>query len=407
MAQLHLLQGDQGAFRSEIQRAVELSEEAGDLSMLEMSLSLLADYHSRMGEHQQALKLMLRMHALRPTSSLTTQITEALLARRRGDLHGAFRMFSAIVATANAQNNALLSARAGLQVVYTVYLMRDYEKTRELLPEALNAVLRFGTPGGPLDLRSDFDELSELFAFAEMEPQSAPVLASLLAQGAEYAGGSADLLSPAVHLELLVLGQQMALKDGVPLSFSLKNTVGVMLYLALYPGRTRREIQLDLFPDKDDKEAGNYVRKCIAEIGKVVGPVVVQEGPHNAPTYQYSPKVSVSSDYQLLRTRLAQDNLPGAVAAYRGELLPGLDDSEWVVNLREEMLGSVRATLNGLIQEAQERGDHARVVLLCTQGLKFDPDDFELAEIRLESARFASTAQEQARFRSEFKRRLN
>ena len=375
--------------------------------MLELSLSLLADYHSRMGEHQQALRLMLRMHALRPEASLTTQITEALLARRRGDLQGAYRLFEGIQQAAASQNNALLAARAGLQQVYTVYLMRDYERVRELLPGALNAVLRFGTPGGPLDLRPDFDELSELFAFAELEPQSAPVLASLLAQGAEYAGGSADLLSSSAHLELLVLGQQVALKDGVPMTFALKNTVSVMLYLALYPGRTRREIQLDLFPDKDEKAAGNYVRSCLAEIGKVVGPVIVQEGPHNAPQYRYSPKISVSSDYQLLRSRLAQDNLPGAVAAYRGELLPGLDDSAWVNDLREEVLGSVRATLNALIQEAQERGDHARVVLLCTQGLKFDPHDFELAETRLASARFASSPHDQARFQSEFKRRLN
>ncbi|WP_425144722.1 AfsR/SARP family transcriptional regulator [Deinococcus sp.] len=347
------------------------------------------------------------MHALRPESSLTSQITEALLTRRRGDLHGAYRKFAAIQEAAAAQSDMLLAARAGLQLVYTVYLMRDYEKVRALLPDALNAILRFGTPGGPLDLRPDFDELAELFAFAELEPHSAPVLASLLGQGAEYAGGSADLLAPTAHLELLVLGQQVALKDGVPLTFALKNTVSVMLYLALYPGRTRREIQLDLFPDKDAEAAGNYVRKCIAEVGKVAGPVVVQDGPHNAPTYRYSPKVSVSSDFQLLRSRLAQDNLPGAVALYRGELLPGLDESQWVNDLREETLASVQATLKGLIQEALERGDHARVVLLCTQGLKFDPDDFELAETRLESARFASTPQEQARFRSEFKRRLN
>ncbi len=375
--------------------------------MLEVSLSFLADYHSRMGEHQQALQVMLKMHALRPESSLTSQITEALLTRRRGDLHGAYRKFAAIQEAAAAQSDMLLAARAGLQLVYTVYLMRDYEKVRALLPDALNAILRFGTPGGPLDLRPDFDELAELFAFAELEPHSAPVLASLLGQGAEYAGGSADLLAPTAHLELLVLGQQVALKDGVPLTFALKNTVSVMLYLALYPGRTRREIQLDLFPDKDAEAAGNYVRKCIAEVGKVAGPVVVQDGPHNAPTYRYSPKVSVSSDFQLLRSRLAQDNLPGAVALYRGELLPGLDESQWVNDLREETLASVQATLKGLIQEALERGDHARVVLLCTQGLKFDPDDFELAETRLESARFASTPQEQARFRSEFKRRLN
>lgn len=109
----------------------------------------------------------------------------------------------------------------------------------------------------------------------------------------------------------------------------------------------------------------------------------------------------------MLRLQLARDTFSSAVATYRGELLPGLETGGWVARLRDELRASLRVTLHGLIQEAREREDYAQVVLLCTQGLKVDPGDTELAELRLEIARFVSTPQEQIKFKNDIKNRPN
>jgi tetratricopeptide (TPR) repeat protein len=393
---ISLLRGDRQAQMRHLNRLLSLARSTGDNVMLEKGLCLLADHHSRLGEHSQALGCLVELYGLNPEVSSTIQLTEAMLARRRGDPDGAYRLFARVVERAEALDQPLMAARARLQMVYSLYLKRDYDRVREVLPEALTALLHFGTPGGPLDLRQDFPELSELFTYAEIDPDSAPILASLLGRAAERLGGAPDLLSASVQLELLVLGQETVLLDGSPLHFRLKRAVGVLFYLSLYPGRTRREIALDLFPDKEARVAGGYINSAISEIGQVAGPVVRQDGPHNAPTYALSRKVSVTSDYQLLLSRLAENNLPGALTVFRGPLLPSFEDSEWLTDLRLEVTRNARLTLGSALDEAEAQGDWTRAALLCTQGGRFDPQDAEfevlLAERALRAARLSGQA---------------
>ncbi|WP_407543118.1 hypothetical protein Q0M94_24150 (plasmid) [Deinococcus radiomollis] len=409
-AYISLLRGDQHTHLQHLNRLLALARNSGDSVMLEKGLSLLADSHSRLGEHPKALSCLMELYTLNPQPSLSVQLTEATLARRRGDFSAAYRLFTVIAAQAGTQQ-PLLAVRAQLQGVYSLYLTRDYERVRDQLPEVLNALVRFGTPGGPLDLRQDFPELSELFAFAELDPACAPILASLLGRAATFLGGAPDLLSAPVRLELLVLGQATVLLDGSPLHFRLKRAVGVLFYLSLYPGRTRREIALDLFPDKEARVAGGYINSAISEIGQVAGPLVCHDGPHNAPTYALSRKVSVSSDYQQLLTCLAENNLPGALAAFRGPLLPNFEESEWLDDLRLEINRNARLTLHSALDIAETQGDWARVVLLCSQGSRFwqhDPEfDLALAERAVSAAQRSGDAPLLRRCRLDLERLLH
>ncbi|MFC6665449.1 hypothetical protein ACFP9V_08865 [Deinococcus radiopugnans] len=96
------------------------------------------------------------------------------------------------------------------------------------------------------------------------------------------------------------------------------------------------------------------------------------------------------------------------MAAYKGEFLPSLQDSEWAeeqrMTIQRALVGSLRAELRA---SQIERGQERRVVLLATAILGIDPNDTETEDLRLEVARRVSSPSEIARFEAERHRRMN
>ena len=132
------------------------------------------------------------------------------------------------------------------------------------------------------------------------------------------------------------------------------------------------------------------------------------EGAHQAPEYRLSSKASVTLDSQRVLQLVASGQLPAAVAAYKGEFLPSLQESEWAeeqrIIIQRALVGSLRAELRASqIEHGQER----RVVLLATAILGIDPNDTETEDLRLEVARQVSSPSEIARFEAERHRRMN
>ncbi|GGR18221.1 hypothetical protein [Deinococcus ruber] len=386
-AQLHLVCGQEALFLEHIQRALTLNQVAHDSSMDEFALSYLADSHSRHGDHRQAADILLRMHSLGSVQapSLLVQLMEAMLARRRGDLVGALRQVITVQEAAADQNHALLGARAGLQRLFVLYLMRDVTQVRALLPEALHAVMRFGTAQAPLDMRHDLPELADLFVFAAEDPMSAPLVASLLA--VERGSAAVQPPAPVSQLELLVLDQQTALKDGVPLAFGSKVAVAMLLYMAMVPGATPQHLVEACFPGDPPRVAQLRLRRVLEDIERVAGPLVVLSGPYDDVTYQVSTRVVVSSDLQQLRLLFANNDV-----RYRGVVLPRLDALPWVAALRSEVQASVRKILNGLLPAALQHRDAMRVMQLCEQGLLYFPGDRALSEASKTAALTVSEA---------------
>ncbi|PNY80590.1 hypothetical protein CVO96_03725 [Deinococcus koreensis] len=248
-----------------------------------------------------------------------------------------------------------------------------------------------------------------MLAYARLNPNLAPMLEAAL-EDASYLSGNIrdDLFTTGMRLEIMTLGQELVIRDGVPCSMRVKGSVAVLAYLAMHPRSTRQTVITDLWPDRDPKKAATYFRQCISDIRETTGAdVILVEGAHQAPEYRLSSKATVILDSQRVLQLVANGQLPAAVAAYKGEFLPTLDESEWVeeqrIHIREALLGSLRAELRA----AQLGREYRRVVLLATAIIGIDPSDTDTENLRLDMAREVASPAEVARFEAERHRRMN
>lgn len=144
------------------------------------------------------------------------------------------------------------------------------------------------------------------------------------------------------------------------------------------------------------------------EIRRACGPeIIVMSGPHQEPRYALSKKVTVYLDSQRVLQLVARGDVPAAVSAYKGPFLGRLADTEWLAEHREELVRSLTFSLRSSLREAQLKADERKVVVIASAILGIDPEDFEIEELRLETARRVSPAMEVARFQAERNKRLN
>jgi tetratricopeptide (TPR) repeat protein len=402
LAVLRQLKGDVSAFLAVLDVATSAAEACGNDRMYVSAQLLRADHESRMGDHVRALEAMIAVYEHGGSGQITTRLVEALLMRRRDNLPGSYTALQDIRKEAEAQGHTLEALRAWLHAVFTLYLMRHFAAVKEQLPGLIEALLRFGVKGGPFSLRNDFQEVSELLVYARLDPASAPLLASLLEDASTMLGGAADLLTPGVTLELLTLGQQTVILNGTAmLEHGQRGVVAVLTYVALHPNSTRNDIQLDLFPGKVGETGSRYVRRAFDVIQKMLGSVLLTEGHYHAPTYRFSAKVQVHLDTHLLLNRLTNNDVIGALDVFRGEFLPGFDDSEWVVGIRERLQASVKVGLEGLIRSAELDGDDQRVIVICNHALQLLTHDLDFMDRRIDAAKRIGDQQAVARYKSE------
>ncbi|GGR18238.1 hypothetical protein [Deinococcus ruber] len=302
--------------------ALAYYEAAGDLTSILRCLLMLADLASRSGQHADAqaqLDTASQRFQLATASQRfqlatpTLQLVRGMLLRRQGQALDATHLFDDAHAQAQQRGDAVTAVRAALQQALIAHAQHDFQRVRTLLTPALEQASTFGLPGGPLELRLDLDELTPLWDFARHDPTMSDALARFLQVGI----AQPTQHTPTVHLDALVLGPPMLFKDGQLIPFTLRDTVAVLLYITLHPGRQRTDIQSTLFPDRPAQAASNYTRKALAELADKLGPVIEKHGPHNAPTYHLAPHVQLTTDIHALHIRLHQGDLRGAQALIR------------------------------------------------------------------------------------------
>lgn len=324
------------------------------------------------------------------------RIVRAMINRRMGNLPEAIEELRAVVGDLEAAGNVAELARVRLQLAYALHLSAQPEASADVLRAALQGLLRTNIHPS---MRPELEELSELLHFAAMEPSLAPYLEPVMDSLAGVLGGGNGEDGEQVRLQVHTLGRVSILKGGDAVTFQLKGTAPLLVYLALTPNRTRLEIQNDLYPDKEPDAASSYVRKSIQELRELLGHnAVLTEGPRNHSRYRLGPGLQIDLDLPRFTDAVNTGDMARALALYRGEFLPGSDESEWVMQKRDEAKLSLTFELRTQIDRRRATGELRRVILLANQYLKVDPYETEVHELRVEAARKVGTAAELGKY---------
>ncbi len=404
-AELYRLTGQQQRYLDALERLMERAEDAQDFELRVWTLSRLVDRLSFLGQHGRATQLLIGFGTAPEKWPPELWAAQGLLKRRRElfaeaelDLVRAADAFRVAGRTPELIRALLHAAAAALHD-------GPSPRTEPYLKEALFEMLRLKTTAA---YQSDFEELSELLHFAMLEPDLAPLMEPVLDNLAHLAGAPRLEEDGAMHLQLTTLGRVAVYKDGSEVALSLKGSALLLVYLALQPGRTRAEIQLALYPDKEANTGAGYVRSAIAELREKLGrDVITYEGPHNAPWYRLGQRVQLDLDLTRFHDALKKGELARALALYRGEFMPGADDGEWAIHLRETALLALTYELRDQLSRHRSEGDYRRVILLANQLLRVDPYDQEVLEARLSAARIVASSHEVAKYAAELKRMYN
>ncbi|WP_102127562.1 SARP family transcriptional regulator [Deinococcus planocerae] len=404
-AELLRLNGDYPTYIHVLEELRPLAESLQDHNLRVWVVSRLAEHQSLVGQHGRAVDTLLGFGSVPAEWPAELWATSGVVARRRGDpasavadLERAAQMFREAGTSPELVRVQLHHAAAALQ-------LRQEATVASALKEALTHMLRLRQLG---EFRPDLEELSELLHYAVLEPEIAPYMEPLLDRLAHLAGAPTLPEDGVITVQVQTLGRQAVHKDGEEVRFTYGGTVPLLVYITLSPGRTRAEMQLDLFPEKDPKSGAAYMRQCLKELRDRLGAQIVRfEGPHQAPRYFLGRDVHVDLDLHALREALARRETARALALYRGPFLPDLEDSEWAEGLRDEALLALTLELRRQMERVQAEGDHRRVVLLANQYLRIDPFESEVLELRLRAAETFAPPHELAKYTADLRRLFN
>lgn len=141
---------------------------------------------------------------------------------------------------------------------------------------------------------------------------------------------------PALRLSLLGRGRLEARLDGEPpLELSLRHAE-ILALLALHPdGLTGEELTLHLYGDHGNRVS---TRAEMSRLRKLLGPCVVAK--------PYRLQADVSADFLAVEELLARGDVEGAMAAYRGPLLPA-SEAPRIEQARDELEGALQRAARG------------------------------------------------------------
>ena len=381
-----------------VDQIIEYSEKFSDYEHLIWGIVKKVEYLLQSDNTSEAMRLVYQSpqdeNGQFPTS---IRIVRAMINRRMGNLHEAIEELRSVSLDLEAAGNVAELARVRLQLAYALHLDAQADASADVLRAALQGLLRTNIHPS---MRPELEELSELLHFAALEPSLAPYLEPVMDSLAGVLGrAGSGTEGEQVRLQVHTLGRVSILKGGDPVTFQLKGTVPLLVYLALTPNRTRQEIQNDLYPDKEPDAASSYVRKSIQELREMLGhAAVLTEGPRNHSRYRLGPSLQIDLDLSRFEDAVGRYEMARALALYRGEFLPGSDESEWVLQKREAARLSLTFELHNQMAGFRERKEWRRVILLANQYLRVDPYETEVHEMRVEAARRVGTAAELGRY---------
>lgn len=404
-AELHRLKGEYADYALHLNEIRHQLEATGEHSLRVWVTSRLAEHHSLMGRHGEALNELLSFGE--PESAWPAELwaTDGLIRRRRGESEQAYTRFERAAGMYRVSGAEPDLLRVLLhQAACTLSLDRERDTVR-LLQEALTLLLRLQQFA---PFKPDLEELNELMAFAVLDPDTAPYMEPLLDRLSQLTGRPRLTEDGAMRLHLTTLGKVAVRQDGQELSFTYLHSPLLLAYLSLHPGQTRAEIQAALFPERDPKVAAGYVRQCIWDLRDKLGSEVVTfEGPHHAPRYRLGNAVRVEMDLEALLDATGRGEVTRALALYRGPFMSGMEESDWVLTRRDEALLAVNFELRNQLSRYREAGDARRVVMMANQLLKLDPLDYEIMQERVTAAQSFAPPSELARYVAQLNRFLN
>ena len=404
-AELLRLSGDYSGYLSLLEDLRLRAEGLQDHNLRVWSISRLAEHQSLIGQHSQALYTLLGFE--RPPAEWPAELwaTSGVLARRRGDLLGAAVDLGKAAQMFRDAGSIPELVRAQLHLAAAALPLKEEATVVKALKEALTNMLRLRQL---TEFKPDLEELNELLHYAVLEPEIAPYMEPLLDNLSNLAGAPRLPEDGVISVQVTTLGRAAVRKDGEEVKFTYAGTIPLLTYIALKPGRTRAEMQLELFPEKDAKSGAAYMRQCLKELRDRLGQQIVRfEGPHQAPWYALGRDVHVDLDVQHFREALERGETARALALYRGPFLPELEDSEWAQQVRDETLLALTFELRDQMARYQAEGDFRRVVLLANQYLRVDPHDHEVLEARLKAAEVFAPPHELAKYTADLRRMFN
>lgn len=406
-AELLRLTGEGTAYGWVLEELGVLAEALADSDLRLWTLSRLAEHHSLHGRHGKAVDVLLRYGTMPEAWPAELVATNGVIQRRRGDLLAAQVSLSQAAGMFRAAGRVPDLCRVQLHYAAACLRSGGEEVGRTVLPALTEAITQLLRLRQLTEFKPDFEELSELLHYALLEPDTAPLMEPLLDHLAHLAGSARLPEDGAIQLTVKTLGQMVVFKDGAEVPFTRKGCVPLLVYLALHPDRTRAQMQLDLWPDKDGVTGSSYVRQCLKELRDKLGhELVTYQGPHHAPAYRLGRLVNVDLDLTQLQEAVDGKETARALALYRGAFLPEADPSEWVETQREALLLALTYELRAQMAQARSDGEYRRVVLLANQYLRVDPYAREVMEERVAAARLVASPQEIARYTAELNRHL-
>ncbi|MEZ4615809.1 MAG: BTAD domain-containing putative transcriptional regulator [Caldilineaceae bacterium] len=137
----------------------------------------------------------------------------------------------------------------------------------------------------------------------------------------------------------------------------------------------RTTLAYTLWPTVDEATARTNLRRHLYEVRRVLPPAPADQPWLLADnrTVQWNPQVPCTVDVEaFLSQRSAPDTLAAAVALYRADLLPNLDE-EWLFFRREELRNYLLADLGQLVAHHQAQQEYATAAGYAQQLLQHDP----------------------------------
>ena len=409
-AELLRLEGNYSAYALLLEELHPLAVELNDHNVRLWVLGRLADHYSLVGLHGKALETLMTFGGRTAEWPPELWAVGGVLARRRGEYAVSLTDLELAAGEFRRRGSRPELIRVLLHAAASALQLRAEALAVKHLKEALGEMFLLRQL---VAFRPDFEELRDLLHYALLEPELAPYMEPLLDNLGHLAGAPRLPEDGAMRLQVTTLGKVAVFREGAEIAFCYTDSPLLLTYIALNPGHTRAEMQLELYPDKDAGTGSSYVRNMMRDLRNNLGPEVVTfEGPHNSPWYRLGKYVQVDLDLTHLRDALDRGDVARALALYRGDFMPPdmaleAQESDWVIQKREETRLALLFELRNQMARYKADGDDRRLVLLANQYLRVDPFEREVLETRIDAAKLVSSAQELAQYVAEFRRACN
>ena len=267
-SELQRLTGKTDGYTENLEEVARCAATLEDHELTIWVTAKLAEHYSALGRFGESLRVLIGFGTSQERWPAELWSAYGMLLRRRHEPAPAEEALNRAAEMFRAQNRAPELIRVRMHAGAAALRSGNKEFAVTHFKEALFEMLRLKMHAV---FRPDFEELQELVHYALLEPDTAPLLEPVLDHLAHLIGSPRLPEDSSMSLQVTTLGRVSVLKDNAEVTLSLKGSALLLAYLRLYPGKTRAELQLALYPDKDSNTGGGYIRSAIAELREKLG----------------------------------------------------------------------------------------------------------------------------------------